>query len=916
MFFYGTEWFVIRTLVIVALVVVVWRQNKRLKAAEFELAGLRELFLSLRSRLEEGAPAVKAAPAEAAALPLKDAAQVTPAPKKPEAAAVVQTAAETSEKASASVEPDEQAARGPWSSPSQGPWTPAAPEPKPDIETALGSRWAVWVGGLALALGGAFLVRYTIEAGLLGPMARLALGGLFGLALIAAGEFIRRTGFVVKAAGNNAAYLPAILTAVGAFTLFAVVYAAHGIYGFIGPAAAFALLAAVALATMAAALVHGQALAGVGLVGAYATPLLVASNAPNAWALFIEVAVALVGAAFIARLRRWLPLMLAAEIGAGLWLLTYLGDGAFDGGWPAAFIGVVMVAAMAMLWMRGRKAAGEARLAGVADPVGIAVAVLVGIAALGLATDGDLLLVGGAWTATVLLLVMAAAALLRADATALAIASGLAAIVFAVRTVLGDESSLLLLLRGPEVQIQFVQTVQRPDFLRLALPVGVLLLAGGLWAVRRFGSAPRRGMIWGAVAGIPATALLTASWLAYGNPETDFLHAALLLLLAIVLAGGGEWIGRDERMFGGPAQAALWTGAALALLAAVHAGSGPAGTTMLVAAAAIGAAMLWIARPAAILTWIAAGFSIVLLGRMAFDPTLVGADSLGTTPLFNYLLAGYGLPAIAFAAAAWALARTPRGSPELVAQGMAVVLGMIGAGMLVRHAMNGGVLDGTEPRLAEVAIDSLIAIGAGAVLVALDRRAASPVFRYGSMALGAISVVSVLVGHLLALNPLNTNASIGPWPVVDLLLLAYLLPGLALGLLALFARPYRPVWWIRTLTAAGALMVFAWSTLSVRRIFKGEFIGSWKGLEPLETWSYSALWLALGVVLLVLGLRFNSLVLRFGSAALVVLAVAKVFLFDMAELEGALRAFSFIALGLVLIGIGLFYQRMLTRKAG
>ncbi len=916
MFFYGTEWFVIRTLVVVALVVVVWRQNKRLKAAEFELAGLRELFLSLRSRFEEGAAMPKAAPAEAAASPLKDATQVTPAPKKPEVVAVAQTAAETSEKASASAEPDEQAARGPWSSPSQGPWTPAAPEPKPDIETALGSRWAVWVGGLALALGGAFLVRYTIEAGLLGPMARLALGGLFGLALIGAGEFIRRTGFVVKAAGNNAAYLPAILTAVGAFTLFAVVYAAHGIYGFIGPAAAFALLAAVALATMAAALVHGQALAGVGLVGAYATPLLVASNAPNAWALFIEVAVALVGAAFIARLRRWLPLMLAAEIGAGLWLLTYLGDGAFDGGWPAAFIGVVMVAAMALLWMRGRKAAGEARLAGVADPVGIAVAVLVGIAALGLATDGDLLLVGGAWTATVLLLVMAAAALLRADATALSIASGLAVIVFAVRTVLGDESSLLLLLRGPEVQIQFVQTVQRPDFLRLALPVGALLLAGGLWAVRRFGSAPRRGMVWGVVAGIPATALLTASWLAYGNPETDFLHAALLLLLAIVLAGGGEWIGRDERMFGGPAQAALWTGAALALLAAVHAGSGPAGTTMLVAAAAIGAAMLWIARPAAILTWIAAGFSIVLLGRMAFDPTLVGADSLGTTPLFNYLLAGYGLPAIAFAAAAWALKRTPRGSPELVAQGMAVVLGMIGAGMLVRHAMNGGVLDGTEPRLAEVAIDSLIAIGAGAVLVALDRRAASPVFRYGSMALGAISVVSVLVGHLLALNPLNTNASIGPWPVVDLLLLAYLLPGLALGLLALFARPYRPVWWVRTLTAAGAVMVFAWSTLSVRRIFKGEFIGSWKGLEPLETWSYSALWLALGVVLLVLGLRFNSLVLRFGSAALVVLAVAKVFLFDMAELEGALRAFSFIALGLVLIGIGLFYQRMLTRKAG
>jgi len=41
------------------------------------------------------------------------------------------------------------------------------------METALGTRWAVWVGGLALALGGIFLVRYTIEAGIFGPEVRL-----------------------------------------------------------------------------------------------------------------------------------------------------------------------------------------------------------------------------------------------------------------------------------------------------------------------------------------------------------------------------------------------------------------------------------------------------------------------------------------------------------------------------------------------------------------------------------------------------------------------------------------------------------------------------------------------------------------------------------------------------------------------
>ena len=49
------------------------------------------------------------------------------------------------------------------------------------------------------------------------------------------------------------------------------------------------------------------------------------------------------------------------------------------------------------------------------------------------------------------------------------------------------------------------------------------------------------------------------------------------------------------------------------------------------------------------------------------------------------------------------------------------------------------------------------------------------------------------------------------------------------------------------------------------------------------------------------------------SGILVLLTVLKVFLFDMAELEGVLRAASFMGLGVCLIGIGLFYQRVLGR---
>src|SRR5690242_3486978 len=69
---------------------------------------------------------------------------------------------------------------------------PPLPAPAPGFEERLGTRWVVWIGGLALALGGFFMVRYSIEAGLLGPGVRVFLGGVFALALLGAGEWSRR----------------------------------------------------------------------------------------------------------------------------------------------------------------------------------------------------------------------------------------------------------------------------------------------------------------------------------------------------------------------------------------------------------------------------------------------------------------------------------------------------------------------------------------------------------------------------------------------------------------------------------------------------------------------------------------------------------------------------------------------------
>ena len=119
-------------------------------------------------------------------------------------------------------------------------------------------------------------------------------------------------------------------------------------------------------------------------------------------------------------------------------------------------------------------------------------------------------------------------------------------------------------------------------------------------------------------------------------------------------------------------------------------------------------------------------------------------------------------------------------------------------------------------------------------------------------------------------------------------------------------------WTTIGLAVSGAVLAFAWASLTVRRAWQGENIADWKGFLQGETYTYSVVWLLLGVLLLVLGSRFHAKSIRIASAILVFVAVLKVFLIDMSNLEGFLRALSFIGLGGVLIGIGLFYQKILS----
>ena len=201
---------------------------------------------------------------------------------------------------------------------------PPLPAPAPGFEETIGTRWVVWIGGLTLALGGFFMVRYSIEAGLLGPGVRIMLGGLFALALLAAGEWTRRKESISAIEALPVANIPAILTAAGTAVAFATVYAAYALYGFLAPASAFILLGLVALGTLAAALLHGPTLAGLGVAGAFVTPILVSSERPDFWALYIYLAIVTAASFGLARIRLWRWLAVTTIVFAVLWTFPCL----------------------------------------------------------------------------------------------------------------------------------------------------------------------------------------------------------------------------------------------------------------------------------------------------------------------------------------------------------------------------------------------------------------------------------------------------------------------------------------------------------------------------------------------------------------------------------------------------------------
>lgn len=783
------------------------------------------------------------------------------------------------------------------------------------FEERLGTKWTVYIGGAALALGGIFLVKHAIDMGLLGPAARIVLGVLLGVALAGLGVRMRLREAAAPTAKMAGADIPSVLTAAGTVVLFATTFAAYALYGFLNATQAFILLSIVAIATMYAAAIHGPWLAGLGLAASYATPLLVTTEQPEPWSLVIYLAVVTLAALKLARMRTWQWLTTASMIGTALWtLLMITGAGFTATPWDLPLmVHVVIQSAIAAFVI-----AIEPQLrthATPSQPDSEANTVLSVVTALSVLTIlavpyAHSFHLTFAWVMIALLVVTAYAA---PAASAAFLYSGLiATFVLAFwpgisdpipeRYTFGDPASLIRLPENISVFILF-------GFISSAAIAGTA--AESLW---RRSDLPKAIT---ALASLAATAppllILIIEYLRLTQFGTDIAFSATAAILAVLYTYAADRFQKREpllhtetaRIPTGAFAAAAIAALCIALVAALERGY----LTVAFALAALGTAYVASHKDIPILRVVVVALGAIVLGRIIWDPVIMGS-SVGNIPVFNWLLVGYGVPAAAFAAASHYLRQRAVDTASNICDALAVLFAALLGIFEIRHFIHAGDPLAFSTGHVEMGLMTTLSLGLSFALRQLNLMRASPVFEVARNAASTVSVALAALGLLLVVNPAFSDDPVLGGSIFNTLLPAYFLPGALALVIARQTKDQAPPGYAIGAATLALMLIFAYVSLEVRFAYHSPNLGLFRGVSNAEMWSYTIAWLLLATAWLAYGLARKSIPARIASGVLLAVTIAKVALLDLSGITGVWRALSFLCLGAVLIAIGMVYQRL------
>jgi uncharacterized membrane protein len=884
--------------------------TRRIDALEARLAELSSELAEIR-RLAEGRPAVKATP-------------VAPPPPAP-----------------------------PPAPPKPMPTYPAAPEPERrpsywdreiDFGELLGAKGLAWAGGIVTVLGVVFFFVLAVNRGWIGELERVGLGGLASLAVFGGGlELHRRYGPTYSAYG-----------AVGAGLAggYATLVAAAALYGLVSDLGALAIAAVIAAVGLATSLVWGSELvAGIGLVGATLIPMMVLFEEDLSPLGTAFAGIVFAATAAVAVIRRWQSLLAAGFLASVPQIAILVTDGSVTN-WDRVvlaglFSALYVVAGIAHHW-----AGEEEGLPTLSATLVVVSAVLAGATGAALFSGDD-----RGWTiltAALVFVVLAAALFPRATDRDLSALLGAVALALAA-------VGLAVILTGPSLAIAWAAEAavlawlaRRIDEPRYSIAALAYFAAAAVDAVveappedlyeavtdpARGALAPLAVAAGGAVVAFysrewPDERRATSGFFAYVEPAVEAfrrLHepwrgiTAWLAGIAAVYAASlgalalAQWIDDSpvdlafER--GHVLVTGLWGLVALGLVLAGRRIDSPqvtAGGLLLAGATFVQASTFDVAvldgdrRGIALLVAAA-----TLLATAFADEFPAPADGLFSVPSALLAVVSVGL------AAGGLLQLTDDAEGRIDPQGLVLL------GLAVFYLALAALVFTADRDFSTVLWAPALVVGVFAaselvegtwLVLAWSAAAAALAFMRAAvdeerLALGSAGYLALALIYTLAAQAApdefftaNADPAAGV-PSVVFVVAAGIVFGLYVGRGRAIAL--RPLNW----AGAAVLAIYA-ASLTILGLFQ------WIGLASVETdfqrghSAVSAFWGVIGLVTLYVGLTREVRALRLAGFALFGLALAKLFLYDLANLSSVTRALSFLAVGAVLLLAGFFYQRL------
>lgn len=718
------------------------------------------------------------------------------------------------------------------------------------FERLVAANWLIWVGALALALGGVFLVRFAWEQGYFGPTARTIAAVIAGAAMIAASEWMRRK--ADPDAPGQMRFAPLATATAGVITLYAAAYAAGPLYGLVPPGAALAGFVAASAVAVVLAVMHGAFLAALGLTGGFIAPLLVGGSNPEPL-LVLGYALAVTGAALVlVRAFNWQRIVWVALAGAALWTLIGLTWMDLPNG-PLAlplYLLALVAASTALAWktatvspVRAAQKAVESGDRRQLSQTAIAANGFWILAAAGLVLPLKALVPGTIDP------VLAAAAVFSAGS------------IFAAWRRQGFE--LVPLLAAGVVIVIAGTTADSPDdvlrgdgssrFTAFMLASAAVTGAGGWLAMRGL----ERKTFMAIVSAFTPPILFAIAFQYMGEAKQDpmwgAMGAGLALLNLLALEGLHRAKGGLDAAKGAAAAYALAAFGSSLLAVATSLG----GVWMTAAFAALLPGIAFVDRrfdlPALRLSASAAG--MIVMARVIWPETVLSYQ-ISTTPVINELLIIYGAPIFSFWLAARIYATSLRSAENPLVQAFDVAAIAAGAAFLsveIRHLVTGGDLRANYEGLVETGAYATAWSSLALGLAARQGKTPRLWLRIAERIVVAVAAAIIVLGLLIGANPLvqpelDPATFAGP-PLLNLIAPSYLGPAVIFGAYGLLRRRQGLIQAGNAACYLALALVLLYATIEVRNVFHDSLLLANEPILLPETSAYAVAWAVFAMVL-------------------------------------------------------------------